>query len=1063
MGKKRGVAILGAFLLLAVGVSLAANTGTVIIKTTEKSGGAMPGVVVELTNVKGLSVPAPKRTDGSGTANFLLTAGSGYTVKITMPGFQPQTQDFDIGLGKSKTILFQMAEQRVEKVTVKARVVELDEGGENKVAFSDNFIEDLPILGRNYQNVLTLAPGVNDSNNDGNPNIHGSRETDFKATIDGVSNVDPLTGTFMANINPDAIEDIEIVTTGASAEYGGAVGGFGKIVTKQGSNAFDGNTSLYLRSSFFDGGTVNSGTDTPDVKYHDIRPTLNFTGPVVKDKLFFALFHEYIDRGEPLNLIGVGAANVVVTTRGSRNLDKLTWQVSPANKVVFQAQADPYRRGPLAVNALTDPQSGVDYKQGGPIYQIHWDAQASSVLSVQSLIGFSHGGISLEPITDGVKNSCGVDVEATIGNRLDPFGRPGGTPIDEDYCRETLTARRSGSFLERYSDDRIRYTLKSDASYFLENFLGISHTLKAGILAEKKRFSATDQYRPFSVFQEVRASFGGLDNIVGVGGGSLTRQVWIPGLPDAATNTADGSLFGFYLEDQFRPQSNVSLRVGFRVEQENMKAQGFEHFDPAEESRSFQQSYDQCVGNNGSPGNCARAYWRFFHRYESYPVIGNAQFKQILQDPRSFLQDRTVEKFRISNTNIAPRFSVSWDPGTNGKTKLFATAGRYYGETFLAIPAYEQPPDTFFFNYRVIADETTTQCRPNPDGDGTTCSTRPEIERDQSARVSPASIRQVDRNLRTPYQDEYTLGFQREIFQETSITVTAIRRKFRDQFQDIDVNHYAQDLGTVSTNGCIHRPSDGPLVPSDTRPDGVYDDCGGITRTVPGPPPFFRPRLIELPDGVPDLFVHNPFFNQVNLVGNFNETEYRAYQFEMKRRLHRNWELEGSYVWSKAVGQAEEYQSSLGDDPTTVQDEKGFLAFDQRHFVKVNLRTQLPLWNVRLSTAFNWQSGLPYSIVEQQVSFDGVRKFGPNSITYPQIRTTFPTHQRNDQRNDGYWLFDMGARKDFTVGKLNLETSLDIFNVLNNTPVIIDEVRNLTVIARRHVGRQYQIGAKVTF
>src|SRR5206468_3662047 len=55
-----------------------------------------------------------------------------------------------------------------------------------------------------------------------------------KATVDALSSVDPLTGTFMSNLNADAIDEIDIVTTGAGAEYGGAVGGFGQIITKQG-------------------------------------------------------------------------------------------------------------------------------------------------------------------------------------------------------------------------------------------------------------------------------------------------------------------------------------------------------------------------------------------------------------------------------------------------------------------------------------------------------------------------------------------------------------------------------------------------------------------------------------------------------------------------------------------------------------------------------------------------------------------------------------------------------------------------------------------------------------
>jgi len=52
------------------------------------------------------------------------------------------------------------------------------------VKFSSEFIDSLPILGRNYQDVLTLAPGVSDIDGDGNPNIHGARDTDVVTLVE---------------------------------------------------------------------------------------------------------------------------------------------------------------------------------------------------------------------------------------------------------------------------------------------------------------------------------------------------------------------------------------------------------------------------------------------------------------------------------------------------------------------------------------------------------------------------------------------------------------------------------------------------------------------------------------------------------------------------------------------------------------------------------------------------------------------------------------------------------------------------------------------------------------
>jgi Ca-activated chloride channel family protein len=78
-----------------------------------------------------------------------------------------------------------------------------------------------PLAARRPAEALAKAPGIA-GGGDGSPNVRGARERDFKSTTDGVSNVDPLSGTFMSNIDPDAAAEIEAVASGAGAEYGGA-------------------------------------------------------------------------------------------------------------------------------------------------------------------------------------------------------------------------------------------------------------------------------------------------------------------------------------------------------------------------------------------------------------------------------------------------------------------------------------------------------------------------------------------------------------------------------------------------------------------------------------------------------------------------------------------------------------------------------------------------------------------------------------------------------------------------------------------------------------------------
>jgi hypothetical protein len=58
-------------------------------------------------------------------------------------------------------------------------------------------VTNMPVAGRFYQDVIALAPGVQDPDGDGNPNVNGARERDFKTSVGGISNVNPLTGTWV--------------------------------------------------------------------------------------------------------------------------------------------------------------------------------------------------------------------------------------------------------------------------------------------------------------------------------------------------------------------------------------------------------------------------------------------------------------------------------------------------------------------------------------------------------------------------------------------------------------------------------------------------------------------------------------------------------------------------------------------------------------------------------------------------------------------------------------------------------------------------------------------------
>ena len=167
--------------------------------------------------------------------------------------------------------------------------------------------------------------------------------------------------------------------------------------------------------------------------------------------------------------------------------------------------------------------------------------------------------------------------------------------------------------------------------------------------------------------------------------------------------------------------------------------------------------------------------------------------------------------------------------------------------------------------------------------------------------------------------------------------------------------------------------------------------------------------------------------------------------------------MTASYVWSEAKGQAEGFQQALGNDPGTVDDEEGFLSFDQTHVLKFNAVTFLP-GDQSVGTTVQWSSGLPYSLVLQRLSGDN---FGSQSF-----RTTFPTGQRNDQRNEGRWNIDIFYRKNFTFGKYHSSLGVTVQDLLNSDDLRIftsDEGLFLGLNAQRDFGRRWELAWEFHF
>jgi len=421
----------------------AAQTGSLAVEVMG-SNGPLPGATVTISHEINYVATSSVPTDARGLAEFpVLRPGRGYVVEVSLPGFGTRREEnIRVRINETTWLSVHLSMELVERVIIVERPDAVNpEETKTSTTFTDEFIRDLPVAGRSYQNVLPMTPGVEDADGDGNPNVHGSRQRDFKAEVSGVSNVDPLTGGYMSRVNPNSIEEMEVITAGAGAEFSRAQGGFARILQKQGNNDLEGVFELYYRSSKLDGDGAGDDSNVPTLGFDTYQPSVQVSGPIVKDKLWYRLSHEWVERERPVNVIsGIG----IVTTSQGIHSDQITWQASPRNKLAFQFQADPLEIDNLGIDSLTPMESAFRYERATESYQLTWTAPFSPKILVESRVAWQDLNTVVSPSTTGIPNNCvqGIDF------------------LEAAQCPDHRDGKTSGSFFSTQDDHRQRLTVR---------------------------------------------------------------------------------------------------------------------------------------------------------------------------------------------------------------------------------------------------------------------------------------------------------------------------------------------------------------------------------------------------------------------------------------------------------------------------------------------------------------------------------------------------------------------------------------------------------------------------
>lgn len=298
-------AMLFAFGLAFLGQSFAqVSTASVNGVVRDSSGAAIPNAKIVLKNVE-TSVENTTVSNGAGVYSlFNLTPGN-YTINATAPGFGPkQVPMFTLNVSQIATINFSLlVGAQNSTVTVQGATPQLQLSSANLgTVISTKQVNDLPLNGRNFTELLILTPGVSPVNTGQNgggwlssaaigstqvfPEVNGQSSRSNYFLTDSFNNYGEFISTYAVPPIIDAIQEFKIVSHTDSAEFGGVLGGVIDVTTKSGTNNLHGSAWEYARKDIFDARSYFLPTNVPKSPYTQNQFGGSIGGPVWIPKLY---------------------------------------------------------------------------------------------------------------------------------------------------------------------------------------------------------------------------------------------------------------------------------------------------------------------------------------------------------------------------------------------------------------------------------------------------------------------------------------------------------------------------------------------------------------------------------------------------------------------------------------------------------------------------------------------------------------------------------------------------------------------------------------------------------
>jgi len=294
--------LLWGMILLCTVAEAQISTTVVLGTVNDATGGAIPGATVTLTQTDtNFTRTVTTKGDGAFRAEFLPVGP--YSMKVVASGYKSSERTgIVLNILETATLDTTLSVGEVtEIVTVTDETPLINTSNATLGRTVDNReVDNLPLVGRDVYQLLTLTPGVQltqNVNNTGFPEQHTLINGSTDGTVgqisyylDGGSNMTGLRNTGNILPNPDAIREFTVQTSNFSAQYGRSSAGFVSVLTKSGTNKLHGSVFEFVRNTSLIA-TTHNGIPKSQTPYHRNQFGATLGGPVIKDKFF--LFGSY--------------------------------------------------------------------------------------------------------------------------------------------------------------------------------------------------------------------------------------------------------------------------------------------------------------------------------------------------------------------------------------------------------------------------------------------------------------------------------------------------------------------------------------------------------------------------------------------------------------------------------------------------------------------------------------------------------------------------------------------------------------------------------------------------